>query len=76
MRHTQSNMHYAYLNLTDLLIIDRVPSKVCKVHKLHVQRSKLSQDATTSRGPAPVTAHTTETEDMNKMRLTGKQYEV
>lgn len=65
-RHAQPTIHFAHFKLTNLLIIDRVSSQICKVHKLHVQRSKLSQDATTSRGPAPVTAHTTEKEEMRK----------
>lgn len=41
-------MNYVHFKPTNLLIIDRISSQICKVHKLHVQSSKLSQDATTS----------------------------
>lgn len=75
-RRTQSDDdHYVHFKLTNLLIIDGAPGQIREVHKLHVQRSELSQDATTSRGPAPVTANATGTEGMNKTRLTGKQDE-
>lgn len=60
-----------FLKHTNLLIIDGVPSEIRKMHKLHVQRSKLSQDATTCRGPAPVTAHTTESEDDVQNKVNG-----
>lgn len=67
-------MRYAHFKPTNLLIIDRVPGQIRKVHKLHVQCPKLSQDATTSRGPAPVSAHAADTGEMNNMRLAGKRY--
>lgn len=42
-----------------LLVVNRVPSQVGEVNKLHVEGPKLSQDAAAGRRPTPVTTNAT-----------------